>query len=188
MDLIKGGRGAIERMVEAYGFNTRQALCEQLGVSKSTLATRYMRDSFPSDWVIQCALETGASLQWLTNGEGKIFQDFRNDLVSIPRKKIVEGKLHDSDHYFFDKSFLPELNSDPICIIDNTVTYIADRIFHEVSDGKWLVDIEGKVYIRDIVRIPNGNIKVEGGKYSFDCKLNEIIFLARIKSLTFTLD
>ncbi|WP_262830710.1 helix-turn-helix domain containing protein [Klebsiella aerogenes] len=25
-------------MVEAYGFTTRQALCDQLGVSKSTMA------------------------------------------------------------------------------------------------------------------------------------------------------
>lgn len=57
MDLDKGGRGAIERMVEVYRFTTRKALCEKLGVSKSTLATRYTRDSFPSDWVIQCALE-----------------------------------------------------------------------------------------------------------------------------------
>ncbi|EIN3471841.1 helix-turn-helix domain containing protein, partial [Shigella flexneri] len=52
MNLEKGGRGAIERMVEAYGFKTRQALCDHLGISKSTLATRYMRDSFPAEWVI----------------------------------------------------------------------------------------------------------------------------------------
>lgn len=34
MNLEKGGRGAIERMVEAYGFKTRQALCDHLGISK----------------------------------------------------------------------------------------------------------------------------------------------------------
>lgn len=62
MNLEKGGRGAIERMVEAYGFKTRQALCDHLGISKSTLATRYMRDSFPAEWVIQCALETAPRL------------------------------------------------------------------------------------------------------------------------------
>ena len=32
MNLEKGGRGAIERMVEAYGFKTRQALCDHLGI------------------------------------------------------------------------------------------------------------------------------------------------------------
>lgn len=70
MSLEKGGRGAIERMVEAYDLKTRQALCYHLGISKSTLATRYMRDSFPAEWVIQCALETNSTLQWLTTGEG----------------------------------------------------------------------------------------------------------------------
>ncbi|WP_367298880.1 helix-turn-helix transcriptional regulator [Hafnia alvei] len=70
MDLTNGGRGTIERMVQAYGFKTRQQLCDQLGVSKSTLATRYMRNSFPSDWVIQCALETGLPLHWIAFGAG----------------------------------------------------------------------------------------------------------------------
>lgn len=55
MDFNSGGKKAIERLVEAYGFGTRQALCDHLGVSKSTMATRYMRDIFPADWVIQCA-------------------------------------------------------------------------------------------------------------------------------------
>ncbi|MDA7147119.1 helix-turn-helix domain-containing protein, partial [Escherichia coli] len=35
-------------MVKAYGYKTRQALADHLGISKSTLATRYMRDIFPA--------------------------------------------------------------------------------------------------------------------------------------------
>lgn len=62
MNLEKGGRGAIERMVEAYGFKTRQALCDHLGISKSTLATRYMRDSFPAEWVISAPLKQAPHL------------------------------------------------------------------------------------------------------------------------------
>ncbi|WP_312754267.1 helix-turn-helix domain-containing protein, partial [Escherichia coli] len=38
MNLEKGGRGAIDRMVEAYVFKTRQAFCDHLGISKITLA------------------------------------------------------------------------------------------------------------------------------------------------------
>lgn len=72
----QGGKAAIERLVEAYGFTTRQALADHLEVSKSTLANRYMRDTFPADWIIQCAIETGISLNWLTTGKGpkQIFQ------------------------------------------------------------------------------------------------------------------
>ncbi|EAR2857112.1 bacteriophage CI repressor, partial [Salmonella enterica] len=65
LNFESGGREAIERLVSAYGFTTRQALADHLKVSKSTLANRYLRDTFPSDWIIQCAIETGATLTWL---------------------------------------------------------------------------------------------------------------------------
>ncbi|MBI6183672.1 phage repressor protein CI [Serratia proteamaculans] len=182
MDLVKGGRGAIERMVEAYGFSTRQALCEQLGVSKSTLATRYMRDSFPSDWVIQCTLETGVSLRWLITGEGIMYEDSKLlDLVQVPRQKLVDGRLFDSNLYMFDKAFLPEGLIDPVVILDGDSTYIADRQFDEIIDGAWVVDIEGKISIRDVIRIPGGKVRIEGGKFAFDCQLEDIKFIQRIR-------
>lgn len=65
----QGGKAAIERLEEAYGFTTRQALAEHLDVSKSTLANRYMRDTFPADWIIQCAFETDVPLNGLPLGK-----------------------------------------------------------------------------------------------------------------------
>lgn len=41
----KGGKEVIFRIVEAYGFSSRQALCNHLGVSQSTLANRSARDA-----------------------------------------------------------------------------------------------------------------------------------------------
>ncbi|MEQ9997348.1 phage repressor protein CI [Pectobacterium versatile] len=179
-DLHTGGKKAIERMVEAYGFSTRQSLCDHLGISKSTLATRYMRDSFPAEWVIQCALETGASIYWLSSGNGPMFEDGKNDVVSIPRKKLLNGKLHDSNYYMFDKAFLPDGLQDPIVIIDGNVTYIADRKLDEVTDGKWLVEIEGKSSVRDLTRIPVGKVRVSGVGMAFDCRIDEISVLGKI--------
>ncbi|HDL7773974.1 TPA: phage repressor protein CI [Yersinia enterocolitica] len=181
MDLRRGGQAAIDRMLEAYGFSTKQALCEQLGISASTLANRYLRDTFPADLVIQCALETGASLRWLTTGEGAMYENAKQlDIVQIPRQKLLDGKLYDSNFYMFDKAFLPDGLKDPVVILDGDVTYIADRKFDEVQDGKWVVDIEGKVSTREIARIPGGKIKVEGGNISFDCLESDISFLYKI--------
>ena len=59
---------------------TRQALADHIGVSKSTLANRYMRDTFPADWIIQCSLETGASLTWLTTGNGQCLKSLETIL------------------------------------------------------------------------------------------------------------
>ena len=180
MNLTNGGRAAIERLVEAYGFGTRQALSDHLGVSKSTLATRYMRDIFPSDWVIQCALETGVSLQWLTTGNGPMYEDGKNDIVSIPRSKLHGGALLQSNYYLFDKAFLPDGLQDPIVIVDGDVTYIADRMFDDVTDGKWLVEIEGKTSVRDLTRIPVGKVRVSGVGMAFDCGIDEIGVISKI--------
>ncbi|WP_141010624.1 helix-turn-helix transcriptional regulator, partial [Escherichia coli] len=91
MNLEKGGRGAIERMVEAYGFKTRQALCDHLGISKSTLATRYMRDSFPAEWVIQCALETDTSPNWLTTGHGSKQTSHNKNTIEFDKNVLIDG-------------------------------------------------------------------------------------------------
>lgn len=74
----RGGKDTILRLVEAYGFSNRQALCSHLGGSQSTLDNRSARDTFPADWVIICHVETGASLTWLTTGKGARFWKSKN--------------------------------------------------------------------------------------------------------------
>ncbi len=83
-----GGREAIERLLKAYGFTTKQALADHLKISKSTMANRNLRDSFPAEWVIQCALETGASLLWLATGQGEMFAS--QDREKKSRKRIID--------------------------------------------------------------------------------------------------
>lgn len=180
MDFNNGGKKAIERLVEAYGFTTRQALCDHLGVSKSTMATRYMRDIFPADWVLQCAMETGLSIQWLSFGVGPKEDANKIDTVSIPKKKLVGGKLVDDGFYFFDKQIIPKTSSNLIAIADGNASYIAEQSFAEVTDGKWLVEIEGAKFIRDIVRIPVRKVKVIGGEIAFDCELDDINIIYKI--------
>lgn len=97
MDFNSGGKKVIERLVEAYGFTTRQALCDHLGVSKSTMATRYMRDIFPADWVLQCAMQTGISLEWLSFGKGQKQITKLSNTSTIDRKMLLEGKLSESE-------------------------------------------------------------------------------------------
>ena len=180
MNLEKGGRAAIERMVDAYGYTTRQALCDHLGVSKSTLATRYMRDSFPSEWVIQCALETGVSLNWLVTGTGLKYEKDTSDLISIKKCKIIDGAIYQSSYLMFDKAFLPTELTSPIFIQDHEKSYLADETFLDISDGKWLIQVDNKFSIREIARIPNNRVKVINDSYSFDCDITDITIVARV--------
>ncbi|MEX9822907.1 phage repressor protein CI [Raoultella planticola] len=183
MDFNSGGKKVIERLVEAYGFTTRQALCDHLGVSKSTMATRYMRDIFPADWVLQCAMETDISLKWLSFGEGKKKDLSKTDSLLIPKKLLSDGKLEDAGSCILDKSFLRHDLNKPLAIFQNEVIYIAENDFLEIQDGKWIVRIDSSFSVKDIVKIPGGKIRIIDSKTAYDCTTDELDFIAKIISV-----
>ena len=63
-------KNVVNRMVKAYKLKTVKALCNHFDVGLSVITNRILRNSFPAEYVIQCALETGANLHWLCTGEG----------------------------------------------------------------------------------------------------------------------
>lgn len=174
LDFNSGGKKVIERLVEAYGFTTRQALCDHLGVSKSTMATRYMRDIFPADWVLQCAMETGSSIEWLAFGNGIKPGLAKTDTVALPKLNINEGRVEDGGFTLFDTSLLPEYFQMPAMLAIEGKTYLIEQQFKEITDGDWLVEIEGAYSIRSLTRIPIGKLKVENSSTSFECSLTDI--------------
>lgn len=180
----QGGKAAIERLVEAYGFTTRQALADHLGVSKSTLANRYLRDTFPADWIIQCALETGASLNWLATGQGHKQISQIATTKELAKFVLTTGKMVADGSYIFDAAFLPSNLSQPIAVIDGSAVYICEKRFQEVLDGQWLISIDGACSIRAIARLPKGLIKISTSESSFDCAFSDIEIIARVRSLT----
>ncbi|CRG51178.1 phage repressor protein CI [Yersinia wautersii] len=178
-----GGGEVLDRIIEAYGFTSKIDYCNHLNISGSSLSMRYKRNHFPSDLAIRCIAETGVNLEWLATGTGKKFDDGRLDVFKIPKKKLIDGQLFDASYLMFDKDlFLPSQLSmgKPQVILDGETHYIVDCIFSEVYDGKWLVDIEGKISIRDLTRIPIRRVKVSGVGMAFDCELEDINVLGRV--------
>ncbi|GKW02757.1 hypothetical protein PEC301877_15720 [Pectobacterium carotovorum subsp. carotovorum] len=51
--------------------------------------------------------------------------------------------------------------------------------FDEMTDGKWLVEIEGKTSVRDLTRIPIGKVRISGIGMVFDCLLTDIRLIAK---------
>jgi len=181
----RGGKDAILRLVEAYGFSSRQALCTHLGVSQSTLANRSARDTFPADWVIICHMETGASLTWLTTGKGARFMEVEESRVVIAtHKKISNGVLEAMDDFILDKASLPEGLNAPFVINADRSTYLVDSYEGEIVDGLWLIEIDNLVSIRELVRFPGGRIRVENGKSSFECQSSDIVILGKVITRT----
>jgi phage repressor protein C with HTH and peptisase S24 domain len=183
MDFKTGGQQVILRLVEAYGFTTRQMLCDHLGVSKSTLATRFMRDIFPAEWVIQCALETKASLEWLISGKGVPFENSNIDVLKVPKVRLMENKIFDAGYYFFDKAFISNELKEPLVVIDSETetTYISEKNNRSVTDGIWLLEVEGDISIRNLTKLPGGRIRISKNNTQFDCEYSDVKLLALLK-------
>ena len=176
----QGGKAAIERLVEAYGFTTRQALADHLGVSKSTLANRYMRDTFPADWIIQCTLDTGVSLRWLSTSEGPMRVDAKAQIISLVKQKISGGKLFETGYLLFDLTLLPKDLEGISAIETEDATYLVKRNLNEVNDGLWLISIDVIHSIRKLVRLPNNCVMLESKSSKIECNINNISIIARV--------
>lgn len=173
----------LDRVIEAYGFSTKMLLADHLGMAPSTLSGRYKRGGFPADIVVRCMAETGVQLQWLVTGKGKKFDDDDLDILNLPRKKLVDGQLYDSGYAMFDKVFFragTPLPIEPFCLLDENAQYIVDSKYAEIYDGEWLVNIEGKVSVRNLVRIPIRKVRVSGVGMAFDCNIEDINILGKI--------
>lgn len=181
----RGGKEVIARILEAYGFTTRIALCKQLGVSQSTMANRYARDTFPADWVIVCHLETRASLIWLSTGKGSRFKDGRDDKTTILKHiDITNGNLTTRNEVIVDVSTIPEGLQSPFILTADKSTYLADSYNGELVDGVWFIEIDGIASVRELYRFPAGRVRVENGKASFECQTVDIKILGKIISKT----
>lgn len=173
----------LDRVIEAYGFTSKLQLADHFEMASSSLSARFKRGVFPADMVVRCVAETGASLEWLSTGHGKKFDDEELDIMKFPRKKLVDGQLYDSGYVMFDKVFFKPgtpLPIDPICLQDEKAQYILDKKFAEVFDGEWLVNIEGKSSVRTLTRIPVKKVRVSGVGMAFDCSIDDIDVIGRV--------
>ncbi|MFJ5440098.1 phage repressor protein CI [Pectobacterium brasiliense] len=75
----------LERILSSYGFTMQKELGEKLGISKSNVAGWLQRGQVPGNVIVQCALDTGADVNWLVTGE------FDNSHLQIDAE-ILKGK------------------------------------------------------------------------------------------------
>ncbi|AWV27644.1 phage repressor protein CI [Citrobacter freundii] len=182
-ELIGHSSEVLDRVIDAYGFTSKLMLADHFDMASSSLAGRYKRGGFPADMVVRCVAETGANLEWLATGHGRKFNDEELDILRIPRRKIVDGQLYESGLLMLDKvTFLPgkPLPQNPICVVDNAIQYIVEQQFSEVYDDDWLVDVEGKISVRTLTRIPVKKVRVSGVGMAFDCEIDDITILGRV--------
>lgn len=185
--MANGGKPVLRRIMDAYGFTLQKQLCELLEISSGTVSTWVRRNYFPGDVVVACALDTGVSLQWLATGKGEQCHERSQELsiAIIPRKNLSAGILQDAGDWITDLSFLPHTPNEPIIVFSNILSWVVDVSVSEISNGRWLLGIDGKYDVYDIDLLPGKKIAVTGKTSNFICGANDVSLAGKV---AFTID
>lgn len=170
----------LDRICEAYGFSQKIQLARHFEIASSSLANRYSRDSISYDFIVHCALETGANLAWLLTGKGSPTTGNTNtDTQNVEKFTLSEESLvSDGDLSIAGKFFSKPLTK-PIAVYADGKLHFIERDA-SLSDGEWLVDIEGAISIRELTKLPGRRLHVAGGKVPFECGFDDIKALGRV--------
>ncbi|EKK5429251.1 phage repressor protein CI [Enterobacter hormaechei] len=175
-----GAREAVARICEVYGFTSRLQLAQYLEMSPNALGTRIMRNNFPADLVLRCALETGASIYWLTTGEGATFDHLASDTLRIPAYKTSNNELMRQASFIYDKALLPNYSGELQIIKDANVTYFVDIFSHQATDGKYLIEYSGTKSIKELTLLPGNKLRIDWGKYPVDCDISDVTLVGKV--------
>lgn len=171
----------LDRICEAYGFSQKIQLANHFDIASSSLSNRYTRGAISYDFAAHCALETGANLRWLLTGEGEAFVNNRDssDAKRIEGFTLSEEILKFDKQVSIDAQFFTKPLTDGMAIRSEGKIYFVDKQA-SLSDGLWLVDIEGAISIRELTKLPGRKLHVAGGKVPFECGIDDIKALGRV--------
>lgn len=129
---------------------------------------------------MHCALETGASIAWLLTGNGSQFEaKGADDRQRIETFTLSEESLVSTDTITISGHFFSKPFTRPIAVQAEGKLHFIEQDA-SLSDGVWLVDIEGAISIRELTKLPGKKLHVAGGKVVFECGIDDIKPLGRV--------
>lgn len=177
-----GGKPVLRRIMDAYGFTLQKQLCDLLGISSGTVSTWVRRNYFPGDVVVTCALDTGASLEWLATGkrggEGKSLDEKFN--FSLPRKNLQAGNLNPAESWSVDLSVLNCNIIKPLLITNGIKSWVVDEDVKNISNGRWLLSIDGKFDIYNVSILPKKKLNLSNAHSEFLCHVDDIYVAGKV--------
>lgn len=175
----------LDRICEIYGFAQKIQLARHFNIAASSLQNRYTRGAISYDFIVHCSLETGANIEWLLTGKGEklsgssLKASIESEELNVKTFTLSEGRLIEGTDLRISKSFFNRTLNNPQCILsENAAHFIETDAL--LSDGSWLVDVEGAKSIRELTILPGRKLHVAGGKVPFECVVDDIQTLGRV--------
>ncbi|MGP3592628.1 phage repressor protein CI [Vagococcus sp. WN89Y] len=175
----------LDRICEVYGFTQKIQLARHFNIAASSLQNRYTRGAISYDFIVHCSLETGANVEWLLTGKGEKLSGSNVNTstgyedLTVKSFTLSEGRLIEGSNLRISKTFFSRTPSNPQRILtDNAAHFIEPDAL--LSDGAWLVDIEGAKSIRELTILPGKKLHVAGGKVPFECHVDDIKTIGRV--------
>ena len=174
--MASGGKAVLRRILDAYGFSMQKELGDLLGISSGTISTWVRRDFFPGDVVVTCALDTGVSLEWLATGKGQMRANKEAAIsnYSIKKSRLESGELKDAGAWYPDPSMIPSDSEELLFVEGVGSSWLVDRSASNISNGRWLIDIDGALDVFDVIRLPGGKVRLTNKSAEFECNISDI--------------
>lgn len=180
--MANGGKPVLRRILDAYGFTLQKQLCELFGISSGTVSTWVRRNYFPGDVVVSCALDTGVSLEWLATGKGSQRNKSTHDGINnkITKKVLNDGVLEVSGEWISDLSFLPKQPVLPVLVASSFSAWVIDESISSVSNGRWVLGVDGKYDVYDVSLLPGKKIIVSNSNANFNCLISDVEVIGKV--------
>lgn len=170
----------LDRISQAYGFNQKQQLAKHFDISPSSLQNRYKRGGISYDFIVHCALETGKDLQWLLTGVASEGQKLTaSDVFYIETFTLRDSRMIPDEALVIDTKFFNASASPSLCIRSENKIYFIDSNSY-LSDGFWLIKMDGATSIRTLAVLPGRRLHVSGGLSPFECGVDELEIIGKI--------
>ncbi|MCT2419939.1 helix-turn-helix domain-containing protein [Pantoea sp. XY16] len=175
-----GGKVILKRLMDAYGFTMQKQLGEHLGIPSGTMSAWLRREHFPGEVVIACALDTGVSLYWLATGYGSMYPeesslaDSEDGTTKVIKYFLTNGQLVENGNWRGDSSLFLEDANNQIMVDKGGDIFCLNTSSQTLSNGTWLISIDGIQDIYDVVRLPGNKLKISSESASFECQVSDV--------------